>query len=389
MENEAKLLKAALLNKERIQEFLANLDRRMVDGSLPQQRYELLKSDYQQRMTAAVSEISSIKSGLKLRLQEIKNRVNVLSTELEELRARHDVGQMSLGTYQRAERNLIRKVATIKRDIPRLEMLVDAKSSAHLVVTRGGFPRWALVSSVCAAAVIVLCAGGFVAWRQQWIQPPWISKPAVPPPATTDNVTPKPPVTDNVTPSTDWTSITAAVQPSIVSVQSDNGSSCGIFINRGALVLTPNMIARSGEPVTLTLPSKVQCKGKVVGWDEKLGLALINISDNVTLPQGVLLGDSDVIKVGEEVVAIGCPFGAQGSAKSVNGRISEITDDNGVKHIRVGIPFDADKVGGALINNKGEVIGIVIGYSEKDGSNVFAIAINNAKDLINTAMQTK
>lgn len=88
MENYTALVKAALQNKERIQQSLADLDRRMLDGSLAEQRYQSLKTDYQQQMMAAVYQISSIKNSIKLNLEELRNRLNQKNAEAQELRDR-------------------------------------------------------------------------------------------------------------------------------------------------------------------------------------------------------------------------------------------------------------------------------------------------------------
>lgn len=387
MDNERKQLKATLLNKETNQELLANLERLKAQGSISAQKYDLLKADYQQKMTAAVSEISSIKSRLKLRLEEVKNRLNLLNVELEELRARHDAGELSLNAYQRAERKQIEKIRDTKKGVLQLQSLADAKSSSQLIPPKVAFPRWALITSASAAAIILLCIGLLTVWFALGRPPiPPLFSPKAP---TTEEAAPTPPTTEEPTPPFQWAEAIAAIEPAIVEVQSDNITISGVIIDKDGLILTVSPNITADKPVTISLPSKEQYEGKIIGRDEKTNLAIIRIAvDNVALPF-VGIGDSGVLKPGEEVAAVGYSTETQGDGETGTGTITEIVEEDGVNRIHTDIPFDLSKVGGALINTNRELVGIVVGHYDAAGDakgGTFAIAIDEAKPLIEQAM---
>lgn len=167
MKDETKLLKAAFGDKERIQQSLADLDRRLFDGSLPAYKVEQLKADYQQQMMAVVSELSSIKNSINFNLQDLKNTVNQNSTEVKELRARHDRGELSLGAYQKEEHKLQDKISALKRDIQMLQILVNAKSSGQLYISGASPSRRPIMISATTVAAVLLCVGIVIILKQQ------------------------------------------------------------------------------------------------------------------------------------------------------------------------------------------------------------------------------
>ncbi len=150
------------------------------------------------------------------------------------------------------------------------------------------------------------------------------------------------------------------------------------------------MVEQASE-VVVTFPDKRQLRAKIIGKDDKMDLALIQVRDkNYTAPAKltpVPLGDSDTVRIGETAVAVGNPFGFQNTV--TRGIIS-------AKNRTIGLgPFDnflqtdasinPGNSGGPLFNAKGEVIGInsVIHSNTGQSSGLgFAIPINEAKKLI-------
>jgi len=368
--NEAKLLTEALLSKERNQELLANLEKLKVGGSIAEQKYALLKSDYQRKITAAVSEIARLKSRLKLKLDEAKNRLNLMHVELEELRARHDAGELSISKYQRAERKLLKQIANTKKDVIALQSLVEAKTSSQLVTPKVAFPRWVLSAAVSAAAVI-LCAVLFTGWWL-WLRPwPFTAQPPIPPPA------------EQVTAPSAWAEPVAHVQPTVVEVKADGTVGSGVIIDKAdyIYILTAVDNVKGKKQVTIKLYSREEYPAKVVKEDDSLAVIRI-ASDNVTASIAEL-GDSDTLKPGEEVASIGYALDTPASINNADGKVIDIKE--GIVH--TDIPFDISRVGGALINAKGKLVGIVIerpGKGETKNT-TFAVAINKAKPLIEQA----
>src|SRR5215813_4703976 len=86
------------------------------------------------------------------------------------------------------------------------------------------------------------------------------------------------------------------------------GTGSGFVVSKDGLVLTNNHVIANARVITVTLNDKTQYKGKVIGRDPKTDLAVVKIEPKESLP-AVTLGDSDAIRVGDWVMAIGDPFG--------------------------------------------------------------------------------
>jgi hypothetical protein len=123
----------------------------------------------------------------------------------------------------------------------------------------------------------------------------------------------------------------------------------------------------------------------ILGRDEITDLAILKVNGE-NLPV-VTLGDSSKLGQGEEVVAIGYPLDLAGSATISKGIVSAFRDYEGVDYVQTDTAINPGNSGGALINLKGEVVGInvmtirVAGGQTIEGMN-FAIAINSAKPII-------
>jgi len=182
----------------------------------------------------------------------------------------------------------------------------------------------------------------------------------------------------------------------------------GIIINAEGYVLTNEHVTSGAEEITVTLTSGEQYQANLIGSDESSDLAVLKIiSDKIDFPYAIL-GNSDDLMTGEWAIAIGNPFGyllddtkptvTVGVVSAVN---RDIKLEAGQKQIyRNMIQTDAainpGNSGGALVNARGEVIGInTFIFSSSRGSEGigFAIPINRAKviisDLINTGEVVK
>jgi len=182
----------------------------------------------------------------------------------------------------------------------------------------------------------------------------------------------------------------------------------GIIINPEGYILTNDHVVRGSEDITITLTSGDQYKGKIIGSDESSDLAVLKIISNKKDFPYAVLGNSDDLMIGEWAIAIGNPFGylLDDSKPTVTvGVISatnrDIKPEAGFKQVyRNMIQTDAainpGNSGGALVNARGEVIGVnaFIFTSSRGSEGIgFAIPINRAKtviaDLINTGQVVK
>jgi serine protease Do len=157
----------------------------------------------------------------------------------------------------------------------------------------------------------------------------------------------------------------------------------GVVINADGTILTNNHVAEGATEILVTTRDKHEYKARVVGLDPKTDLAVIKIDEKGPFKPAVL-GDSEATRVGEWVIAIGNPFGLSNTVTagivSAKGRIigAGPYDD----FIQTDAPINPGNSGGALINMKGEVIGIntaILPYGQGIG---FAIPIHTAKALL-------
>ncbi|MFQ5432724.1 MAG: S1C family serine protease [Nitrospinota bacterium] len=137
----------------------------------------------------------------------------------------------------------------------------------------------------------------------------------------------------------------------------------GILVNADGILLTNQHVVQNAEKITVVIPgNNHKYNAKVVGTDRQTDLAVIKIRPDDFIKNLVypILGDSDAIKVGQWVIAIGNPFGLDGtvslgivSAKGRNLRLGNMSP-----FIQTDAMIDPGSSGGPLINLDGEVIGI-------------------------------
>lgn len=168
------------------------------------------------------------------------------------------------------------------------------------------------------------------------------------------------------------------------------GIGSGFIINEDGYILTNYHVIKGAQEVSVTLSNGAEAKAKVINYDENQDIAMIKINDeNIKVPAAVELGDSDALRPGEEVLAIGTPLSKEFNQTVTGGLISAVNRTvetiDGVKLnlIQTDTPINPGNSGGPLINTKGEVVGIntlkMSGGAEGIG---FSIPINEIKDRI-------
>ncbi len=173
------------------------------------------------------------------------------------------------------------------------------------------------------------------------------------------------------------------------------GIGSGFIINEEGQILTNNHVIRGSQELTVTLSNHKQYRARVLGADPRSDIALIQIKAPGHLPI-LHLGTSDNLQVGQKVLAIGNPFGLEGTLTtgivSSLGRSLGDSDEEG-NHLEDLIQTDAainpGNSGGPLLDSRGEVIGIntaILGRGgSSEGGNIgigFAMPINKAKAML-------
>jgi serine protease Do len=165
----------------------------------------------------------------------------------------------------------------------------------------------------------------------------------------------------------------------------------GVIVQREGLILTNNHVIKGADEIKVILSDKREFQGRVIGTDPKTDLAVIKIdSDNLPV---IGLGDSDKLRAGEIVLAIGNPFGLNQTVTtgivSATGRanvgIADYED-----FIQTDAPINPGNSGGALVNIKGELIGINTAIFSTTGGYQgigFAIPSNMAKAVMESLIK--
>lgn len=173
--------------------------------------------------------------------------------------------------------------------------------------------------------------------------------------------------------------------------RSTNLASGVIMDSDNGYILTNFHVVQGGEEVMITLSDGRNFPAKFIGGDPESDVAVVQIqAENL---QSIALGDSDTLQVGDFVLAIGNPFGLSQSVSS--GIISALgRTDLGIEGYEDFIQTDAainmGNSGGALINIKGELIGINTAILSAAGGNMgigFAIPINMARNIMQQLIQ--
>ncbi|MDA8412974.1 MAG: DegQ family serine endoprotease [Desulfobacteraceae bacterium] len=165
--------------------------------------------------------------------------------------------------------------------------------------------------------------------------------------------------------------------------QRQNSLGSGVIISADGDIITNNHVVADADEITVKLSDHHEYKAKILGTDDKLDIAVLKIDPKGKLPFASL-GDSDEMRIGEWVMAIGNPFGLERTVTagiiSAKGRVigSGPYDD----FLQTDASINPGNSGGPLINGNGEVIGINTAIIASGQGIGFAIPINMAKAIL-------
>ncbi len=157
------------------------------------------------------------------------------------------------------------------------------------------------------------------------------------------------------------------------------GVGSGFILTADGYVLTNSHVVEGASEIYVTLTDQREFKGKVIGSDDRTDVALVKI-EATALPK-LPIGDSNAIRVGQWVLAIGSPFGLENTVTA--GIVSAKSRETGdyLPFIQTDVAVNPGNSGGPLINMRGEVIGINSQILSENGGSLgisFAIPIDEA-----------
>lgn len=174
--------------------------------------------------------------------------------------------------------------------------------------------------------------------------------------------------------------------PQIPREQESQSLGSGFIISSDGYMLTNAHVVERADRITVRLSDKREFKAKVIGADKRTDVALLKI-DATGLPK-VNLGNPDLLKVGEWVLAIGSPFGFDSSVTAgiVSAKGRSLPQENFVPFIQTDVAINPGNSGGPLFNMKGEVVGINSQIYSRSGGYMglsFSIPIDVAMEVVN------
>ncbi|MCK5226995.1 MAG: DegQ family serine endoprotease [Desulfobulbaceae bacterium] len=160
----------------------------------------------------------------------------------------------------------------------------------------------------------------------------------------------------------------------------------GVVMSEDGYIITNNHVVEKADEINIRFSDNEEYEAEIIGLDQKTDLALLKIKPKKNLPY-VALGDSDKLRVGDWVIAIGNPFGFEqtvtagivsAKGRTLGGNVYE-------NFIQTDASINPGNSGGPLFDMNGRVVGINTAIFSRDGGNVglgFAIPVNMTKSVI-------
>jgi len=165
------------------------------------------------------------------------------------------------------------------------------------------------------------------------------------------------------------------------------GTGSGVIITPDGYIVTNNHVIEGASELEVTLNNNKTYKAKVIGTDTKADIALIKI--NAEDLDYIPFGDSNNIKLGEWVLAVGNPFNLTSTVTAgiVSAKARDFNSNDGTpqSYIQTDAAINPGNSGGALVNINGELIGINTAITSQTGSYIgygFAVPSNNARKVV-------
>ena len=154
------------------------------------------------------------------------------------------------------------------------------------------------------------------------------------------------------------------------------GSGSGVIISSDGYIVTNNHVVEKADEITVKLNDNREFKGRIIGTDKNSDLALVKIEAN-NLP-AIPIGDSDKLKLGEWVLAVGNPFNLTSTVTAgiVSAKARSLYANGVESFIQTDAAINQGNSGGALVNAKGELVGInAMLYSQTGSYSGYGFAI--------------
>ncbi|WP_460219226.1 trypsin-like peptidase domain-containing protein [Psychroserpens sp. MEBiC05023] len=169
------------------------------------------------------------------------------------------------------------------------------------------------------------------------------------------------------------------------------GTGSGVIINKDGYIITNNHVIAGSNTISITLNDNRVYDAQLIGTDEKTDIALLKIDAEEDLPS-IPFGDSDTAKIGEWVLAVGNPFNLTSTVTAgiISAKSRDLSGTNSQSFIQTDAAVNPGNSGGALVNSRGELVGINTAISSRTGSYIgysFAVPSNIARKIVEDIME--
>ena len=171
------------------------------------------------------------------------------------------------------------------------------------------------------------------------------------------------------------------------------GTGSGVTISPDGYIITNNHVIENAVQLEVTLNNNKTYKAEIIGSDSKTDIALIKIDADDDLPF-IPFADSNNVKVGEWVLAVGNPFNLTSTVTAgiVSAKARDLNefDSNPQSFIQTDAAVNRGNSGGALVNTQGQLVGINTAITSETGSYVgysFAVPSNTARKVVEDIME--
>ncbi|WP_228852002.1 trypsin-like peptidase domain-containing protein [Aegicerativicinus sediminis] len=169
------------------------------------------------------------------------------------------------------------------------------------------------------------------------------------------------------------------------------GTGSGVIISPDGYIITNNHVIAGSQQISITTNDNKIYEAELIGTDPKTDIAVLKINANDDLPY-IIIGDSDQAKIGEWVLAVGNPFNLNSTVTAgiISAKSRDLTGNNSQSFIQTDAAVNPGNSGGALVNTKGELIGINTAISSQTGSYIgysFAVPSNIARKVLEDIME--
>jgi len=173
--------------------------------------------------------------------------------------------------------------------------------------------------------------------------------------------------------------------------QTQIGTGSGVIITQDGYIVTNNHVIQNATDLEVTLNNNKTYKARLVGTDSKMDIALLKVDADEKLPYATF-GNSDNIKVGEWVLAVGNPYNLTSTVTAgiVSAKARNLSNNGIQSFIQTDAAVNPGNSGGALVNTRGELIGINTMISSVTGSYVgysFAVPSNITRKIVEDLME--